>query len=89
MAIRHEQDHPSVEPVGDDPRRNRQEHVWQQADGTERADERGVAGFAVDHDEDRDDVQPVAEPADHLADQQPHQWPVPEQLSVDTKTRHA
>ena len=26
--------------------------------------------FAVDHDEDRDDVQPVADPADELAEQE-------------------
>jgi hypothetical protein len=71
--------------IGDDPRRNRQDHVGQEADRAEGTHEGRVAGFAIDHDEDRDDVQPVADPTDELAEQQSDQRPVAEQLSIDAK----
>ena len=83
-----EQDETPVEPVRDEAGGDRQQDVRDHPDGTEEPDGGGALGLAVDHDEDRDDVQPVADAADELADQQLGQRPVGQQAPVDAKSLH-
>ena len=80
--VRHEQHETPVVAVGHDPGRHRQDDVRDHAHRPEQSEHDRIAGFAVDHDEQRDDVQPVADRADELAAEQPRQRPVAQDVAV-------
>ena len=80
--VRHEQHEPPVVAVGHDPGRHRQDDVRDHAHRPEQPEHDRIAGFAIDHDEQGDDVQPVADGADELATEQPRQRPVAQDVAV-------
>ena len=71
-----------VVPVGHDPGRHRQDDVRDHAHGPEQPEHDRIAGLAIDHDEQGDDVQPVADRADELAAEQPRQRPVAQDVAI-------
>ncbi len=87
--VRDEEHQAAIEPIRDDPGRHRQDHVRNHPNGPEQPDERRVAGLAVDDHEDRDDVEPVADPADELTEEELGQWPVGQELPVDAEAGHS
>jgi hypothetical protein len=68
--------------------RDRQHDVRDHPHRAEETDGRRAPGVAVDHHEDRDDVEPVADPADELAEEQLRKRPVREQAAIDAKGLH-
>ena len=87
--VRDQQDQPPVEAVGDDARRHRQQHEGDEAGGANDAQDDRVVGDLIDDDEDRDEVEPVADGADGLADKQPNQRRVPEHAPIGRGSLHA
>ena len=83
-----EQHEPPVEAVGDDAGRDRQQDVRQQARGPDDAEDDRVLRLLVDEHDQRDEVQPVADRRHELADEQPGQRPVAQQLAVRARDRH-
>ena len=86
--IRGEEHVPPVEAVRDDPGRDAQEDVREHPDGADDAEDDRVLGLAVDEDDERDEVQPVADGRHELADEQPRQRAVPQQLAVGSQDVH-
>ena len=78
----HEQHEPPVVAIGHVSGRNRQHDVRNHAHCAEQPQHDRIAGLAIDHDEQRDDVQPVADRADELAAEQPRQRPVAQDVAI-------
>ena len=76
------QDPPPVEPVRHDPGRNREQDIRQDARRADDAQQDRVLGPCVHDDQQRDQVEPVPDRADELADQQADERAVCEELAV-------
>ena len=85
--VRGQQDQPAVEPVRDDPCRDRQDQVRGDASGPDESESERVVGLLVDHDQHRDQVEPVADGGDELADHQPRQAGVREDPAIGGQHR--
>ncbi len=86
--VRGQQHEPPVEAVGDDPGRDRQQDVRQQARGPDDAEDDRVLRLLVDEDDQGDEVQPVPDRRHELADEQSGQRPVAQQLAVCARDPH-
>ena len=80
--VRDEEHQAPVVAVDDDPGRDRQEHVRHDPGGADDAQQERIAALLVDHDEERDEVQPVADARDELARQQAHERAVGQDPTV-------
>ena len=88
--IGHEQNHPSVESVGHDAGRDRQQDVRQDAGGSHDPEQHRRVALRVDDHQDGDQVEPVADAGDELAGEEPRQGRVaPEELDVGSGQAHA
>ena len=65
-----QQDQAAIVSVGDDPGRYREQHVGHDARRADDAQDDRVLGLVPDEDEQRDQVEPVADRRDELAEQQ-------------------
>ena len=86
--VRREEDQAPVEAVRNDPGGDRQDEVGEDARGADEPEDERVLGDLVDQDQDRDEVQPVPDRGDELADQEPGERPVAEELAVGAEDGH-
>ena len=86
--VRHEQDQAPVEAIGDDPGGDRQEDVGQDPGGPDDAQQDRVRARLVDEDEERHEVQPVADRGHELAAEQPDERAVAEEPAIGGEDAH-
>ena len=64
------------------------QHVGQDAGGTDNAEHDRVAGFGVDDDQQCDEIQPVADGGNELADEQSREGRVAQHAAICSQRSH-
>jgi hypothetical protein len=77
-----EENQPAVDAIGENSRRDREDHVREDPRAADDAEEERVGTLAVHDHEQRHEVQPVSDPGDELAREEPDERAIRQQSAI-------